>query len=167
MPVETITTRPEDHRIAWLAALAIAIHVLEAAIPSPVPGLKPGLANLVTLLSLLAFGWRTAVWVSLLRVLVGSLILGSFLTPTFMLSLAGALASLLALGLGRRWLGPLGLSLLAALGHISGQFVLAYTLFIPHPGLWHLFPPLLTAALIFGILNGMIANHALQGFASK
>ncbi|RRQ22196.1 Gx transporter family protein [Thiohalobacter thiocyanaticus] len=167
MPVETVTTRPEDHRIAWLAALAIAIHVLEAAIPSPVPGLKPGLANLVTLLALLAFGWRTAVWVSLLRVLVGSLILGSFLTPTFMLSLAGALASLLALGLGRalgrHWLGPLGLSLLAALGHISGQFLLAYALFIPHPGLWHLFPPLLTAALIFGILNGIIANLALQG----
>lgn len=171
MPVETALTRREDHRIAWLAALAIGIHVLEAAVPSPVPGIKPGLANIITLLALIQFGWRTAAWVNLLRILVGSLIIGTFLTPTFMLSLAGALASLLALGLlwalGRWWLGPLGLSVVASLGHMSGQFVLAYYLFIPHPGLWHLFPVLLTAALIFGIVNGIIVNLTLQGIAHR
>ena len=46
------TTR-EDRLIAGYAALAIVIHVLEAGFPSPVPGVKPGLANVVTLIVLL------------------------------------------------------------------------------------------------------------------
>ncbi|TPW14001.1 MAG: heptaprenyl diphosphate synthase, partial [Halothiobacillaceae bacterium] len=77
-----LTTR-EDHLVAWLTAIAITIHILESALPSPLPGIKPGLANAVTVAALVLFGWRTAVWVGLLRVVVGSLIIGTFLTPTF------------------------------------------------------------------------------------
>ncbi len=162
-----IETTREDHRIAWLAALAIAIHVLEAALPSPLPGIKPGLANVITIAVLVQFGWRTAVWVSLLRVLCGSLLIGTFLSPTFLLSLGGALSSLLVLWLaGRmpgRGFGPVGFSILAAQAHMSGQFLIAYSLFIPHAGLWKLFPVLLTAALLFGLLSGIITNQMLQG----
>ncbi|MDQ3796483.1 MAG: Gx transporter family protein, partial [Pseudomonadota bacterium] len=89
-----IQTTRDDYRIAWLAALAITIHIAESALPSPLPGVKPGLANVITVITLLTFGWRAAVWVSLLRVLAGSLLIGSFLTPTFMLSFSGAAASL-------------------------------------------------------------------------
>ncbi len=71
------TTR-DDHRIAWLAALAITIHMLESGLPSPLPGAKPGLANVITIAVLVCFGWRAAVWVSLLRVLAGSLLLDPF-----------------------------------------------------------------------------------------
>ncbi len=42
-----IRTTAEDHRIAWLTALAITIHIMESALPAPVPGLKPGLANVI------------------------------------------------------------------------------------------------------------------------
>ena len=41
---------------------------------------------------------------------------------------------------------------------MSGQFVLAWLLFIPHAAIWHLFPVLLTAALLFGITSGIIAR---------
>ena len=44
-----IQTTVEDHHIAKLAAIAIALHMVEAVIPSPIPGVKPGLANIVTL----------------------------------------------------------------------------------------------------------------------
>jgi heptaprenyl diphosphate synthase len=162
-----IATTREDHRIAWLAALAIAIHVLEAALPSPLPGVKPGLANVITIVVLVQFGWRTAAWVGLLRVLCGSLLLGTFLSPTFFLSLAGALASLAVLGLATRLpgrgFGPVGYGLLAAQAHMLGQFLVAYRLFIPHAGLWTLLPLLLTAALLFGLLSGIIARMMLQG----
>ncbi|HSP01727.1 MAG TPA: Gx transporter family protein, partial [Thioalkalivibrio sp.] len=148
-----LSTTREDHRIAWLAALAIAIHVLEAALPSPIPGVKPGLANVITVLALLMYGWRVALWVSLLRVLAGSLLIGSFLSPSFLLSLSGALASLAALGIAHALAGPrlsaLGLCVLAAMAHMGGQFLVAYTLIIPHPGLLKLLPVLLTAALLF------------------
>jgi heptaprenyl diphosphate synthase len=55
-----IQTTVEDHRIAWLAALAITIHIMESAIPAPLPGLKPGLANVITIIVLLQFGWASA-----------------------------------------------------------------------------------------------------------
>lgn len=155
--------------IAGFAALAIAIHILEAAFPSPLPGVKPGLANVVTVVVYLRYGLRTAAWVAILRVLVGSLLIGTFLSPTFLLSLTGAILSLLALGLvgtlGRRLVGALGLSVAAALAHMSGQIWVAYTLFIPHPAILNLAPLLLTAALVFGTVSGIIAAslvHVLE-----
>jgi heptaprenyl diphosphate synthase len=157
-----IQTTAEDHRVAWLAALAITIHILESALPSPLPGLKPGLANVITIAVLLQFGWRMAAWVTLLRVLCGSLLLGTFLSPTFLLSLAGATCSIgilwLACRLPGKGFGAVGYSILAALAHMSGQFTLAWLLFIPHPALWRLFPVLITAALLFGIISGIIAG---------
>ena len=157
-----IQTTAEDQRIAWLAALAITIHILESAFPSPLPGMKPGLANVITIVVLVQFGWRSAAWVSLLRVLCGSLLLGTFLTPTFLLSLGGAVCSIailwLACRLPGRGFGPVGFSLLAALAHMTGQFTIAWLLFIPHPALWRLFPVLLTAALLFGTVGGIIAG---------
>lgn len=156
----------EDHLIAWLSALAITIHLAESALPSPVPGLKPGLANVITLAVLVRFGFRMAVWVSLLRVLVGSLLLGTFLSPTFLLSLGGALGSLGVLGLAYalpgRPLGPLGYGVLAAMAHMGAQFWVAYTLFLPHPALFGLLPILMTAAVIFGTLSGTIAAVMLR-----
>lgn len=166
-----LATTPEDHRIAWLTALAVAIHLVEVALPSPLPGVKPGLANVITIVVLLQFGWGSAAWVSLLRVLVSGLLLGTFLSPTFALSLGGAAASITVLwAASRRWMpgfGPVGLSVLAALAHMGGQFALAFALFIPHPGLLHLLPVLLTAALLFGITSGIIAGMMLRGLSEN
>lgn len=157
----TIASERQDHIIAWFAALAIAIHVLESAIPSPIPGIKIGLANVVTIVVLVHFGWRIAAWVSLLRVLIGSLIIGSFLSPTFILSLSGACASLTVIGLAyaiaKNHLSALGYSVLAAIAHIMAQFWVAYWLFIPHDALFHLLPILVTVAIITGIVNGSLA----------
>lgn len=157
-----IQTTHADHRIAWLTALAISIHILESAIPSPLPGLKPGLANVITIAVLIQFGWRTAAWVSFLRVICGSLLLGTFLTPAFILSLGGAVLGMAALWLACRLPGEgfsaIGYSVLASLAHMTGQFILAWLLFIPNTAVWRLFPVLLTAALLFGIVSGIIAR---------
>ena len=166
----TLTTTREDHLIAWLTALAITIHIAESALPSPLPGIKPGLANVITIAVLMRYGLGMAVWVALLRVLVGSLLLGTFLSPTFILSLSGALASTAILAAGwlisrhLSWaaLGPVGYSVLAAMAHMAGQFWVAYTLFIPHPGLPHLLPVLMTAAVSFGVVSGIITAAMLE-----
>ena len=73
----------EDHHVARMAAAALGLTIIEGAIPSPLPGVKPGLANIVTLIVLSRYGWRAAAWVSLLRVFAGSLLFGNFLTPGF------------------------------------------------------------------------------------
>lgn len=163
-PIVMRTTR-EDHLIAALATLAIAIHVAESTLPMPLPGAKPGLANVVIIAALLLFGWRTAAWVSLLKVLAGSIVAGTFLSPTFVLSLSGAIAAMAATGLV--WalrpalLGPMGYSVLAAMAHMAAQFHVAWLLFIPHPALFNLLPILMTLALIFGLTSGMIVQIVL------
>lgn len=167
MTASTFNIQAEDQRIARLAALAIVIHIAESALPTPLPGIKPGLANIITLLVLFDIGWRAAAWVSLLRVLIGSLVIGTFLSPTFLLSLSGALASLVALGVGRYLpgTGPVGLGVLAALAHMAGQFLLAWWLFLPHPALWTLLPVFMSAALVFGLVGGIITHAVLQRLA--
>ncbi len=163
--IELVPTA-DDHRIARYAAAAIALSVVEAAIPMPLPGVKPGLANIVTLVVLARYGWRDAVWVSLLRVLAGSLLLGQFLAPGFFLSLAGALASLAALGLAMhlpaRGFGPVSQSLLAAFAHIAGQLAVARLWLVPHDGLLYLVPFFALAALLFGLANGLAAAKLLE-----
>ncbi|WP_019627801.1 Gx transporter family protein [Thioalkalivibrio sp. AKL10] len=158
-------TDTRDRAIAALAAIAIGIQILEAAIPSPVPGIKPGLANIVTLITLLVLGWRAAVAVTLIRVVGSSLLLGTLLSPAFWLSLAGALASLALLAALRpfapRHVGPVGLAIAAAMAHITGQFLLAWAIIIPHPHLPLVLPPLLLAALITGGLTGILTAHVL------
>lgn len=161
-----LETTATDHHIARMAALAMGLSMLEAAIPSPLPGVKPGLANIVTLIVLTRYGWRMAAWVSLLRVLAGSLLMGSFLTPGFFLSVSGALCSIAILGISQylpaRWFGPVTHSIFGAFAHIAGQLLLVYFWLIPHAGLAYLIPIFATAALLFGTVNGLIAAHYLN-----
>jgi heptaprenyl diphosphate synthase len=162
----SLASTAEDHHIARMAALALGLSVLEAAIPSPLPGVKPGLANIVTLIVLTRYGWRTAAWVSLLRVVAGGLLMGNFLAPGFFLSLSGALCSLAVLAasqhLPQRWFGCVTHSILAAVAHITGQLLLVYFWLIPHTGLLYLVPVFAAAALLFGTVNGFIAAHFLN-----
>lgn len=161
----------EDHAVAKWAALAIALHVFEAIVPSPLPGVKPGIANIVVLLVLSQYGLRAAIWVSVLRVFASSLLLGQFLSPTFVLSLTGALCSLLVLSvsvhLPKRYFSVVSLSVLAAFGHVIGQLCVVRLWLIPHNGISYLIPIFMTAALFFGVMNGMLVAYLQERFAKN
>ena len=73
----------DKYRIALLAGYAIGIHSFERLLPTPVPWLRVGLANIITLVTLLLYGIRPAVMVTLIRVTVVSLFAGTFLGPAF------------------------------------------------------------------------------------
>jgi heptaprenyl diphosphate synthase len=162
----TIKTNAEDFHIAKLTALAIGLHMIEAVIPSPLPGVKPGIANIVTLFVLYQYGFATAAWVSLLRVFASSLLLGQFLSPTFILSLSGALLSLsvlyVAQHLPKKYFSAVSLSILAAFAHIAGQLIIVRLWLIPHTGIVYLIPFFALAALMFGLINGLIAIKLLK-----
>jgi len=166
MKIISIQTTKEDHHIAKLTALAIGLHVLEAVFPSPLPGVKPGIANIVTLYVLAQYGFGTAAWVSLLRVFASSLLLGHFLSPTFVLSLSGALLSLAALWLAqhlpKRYFSVITLSILAAFAHIAGQLFIVRLWLIPHAGVSYLIPIFALAALVFGIVNGVVCKRLIN-----
>jgi len=161
-----LETTAEDHHVARMAAVALGLTILESAIPSPLPGVKPGLANIVTLIVLARYGWRAAAWVSLLRVLAGSLLFGNFLAPGFFLSLSGAVCSLVVLAFAQhlpsRWFGSVSHSIYAAFAHIAGQMLVVYLWLIPHAGIAYLIPIFATAALVFGTVNGLIAARFME-----
>ncbi|GHU10053.1 heptaprenyl diphosphate synthase [Betaproteobacteria bacterium] len=156
----------DDLRIARLAAAAVGLSLVDAAIPLPLPGVKPGLANIVVLLVLARYGWQSAAWVSGLRVVASSLLLGQFLAPGFFLSLAGAVCSLAALAFVRflpaRGFGLVSWSLIASFAHIAGQVLLARLWLVPHDGVFRLAPIFALAALIFGVINGLVACRLQQ-----
>ena len=140
--------------------------MIEAVIPSPLPGVKPGIANIVTLFVLYEYGFATAAWVSLLRVFASSLLLGQFLSPTFVLSLSGALLSLAALffaqHLPKKYFSAISLSIFAAFAHIAGQLIIVRLWLIPHTGIIYLVPIFAVAALVFGLINGLVARKLLN-----
>lgn len=166
MDARLVQADASDYRVARYATAAIALSLAEAVIPSPLPGIKPGLANIVVLIVLARHGWREAAWVALLRVFAANLLLGQLLAPGFFLSLAGSLASLAVLGLAARLpraaFGPVSHSLLAAYAHIFGQLLLARLWLIPHDGIWTLAPLFAAAACVFGLVNGFAAAWLLR-----
>ncbi|MDD2482501.1 MAG: Gx transporter family protein, partial [Lutispora sp.] len=60
--------------LSILISQALVLHVIERAIPVPipVPGVKLGLANIISLITIMLFGYKEAVLVVILRTLLGS-----------------------------------------------------------------------------------------------
>ena len=161
-----IKTNTEDHFIAKLAAIAIALSIIEFFLPSPIPGIKPGIANIIVLYTLVKFNLQTAVWVSLIRVFVSSILVGSLMSPTFFLSLFGAISSLILLfifqKLPKKYFYIISLGIIAAFGNILGQFLIARIWIIPHDSIFNILQLFLISSLIFGMLSGFITNTLLK-----
>ena len=67
--------------MAIMVALRVILHRLEALLPLPSPWIKLGLANLMTLVALVFLGFKEAVIVTFLRVVIGSILKGDFFRP--------------------------------------------------------------------------------------
>lgn len=156
-----------QRKATWLSflLLAIGLHVFESTLPNLGPWFKLGLANIMTLLALVFLGPRAAFSLALARVIVGSVFIGTLFTPTFFISLAGALSAagvMVVLYQLLPRISLMGLSLCAALAHMSGQFIMVEAWFIQQPALYYLLPPLLTLSCISGWINGALATYISQ-----
>ena len=166
MTLSTIKITNRDHEIAKLSAIAVALSLIEFFFPSPLPGVKPGIANIIILYTIIKFDLQMGIWVSLIRVFVTSILLGAFLSPTFFLSLSGALFSLFSLimlkNINRKYFSLISLSLIASLAHILGQFLIVRLWIIPHNGIFYLLPIFIISVFIFGLVNALVTNKLLQ-----
>lgn len=72
--------------IAILVAQASVLHYLESMFPSPlpIPGVKLGLANIITLVALVVFDFKTALQITVLRTILGSLLSGTLFGMGFL-----------------------------------------------------------------------------------
>ncbi|MCF6266717.1 MAG: Gx transporter family protein [Desulfuromusa sp.] len=151
--------------LALFVALAVALHTVEVLLPNPLPWFRIGLANILALTALFSYGIQALWVVSIARILIGSLLLGSLFSPGFLLSLGGGLAANTLMSVGYKlWqnkIGPVGVSVLGAIGHVTGQLLIAWLVVIRHPSIWMLLPFFLLFALISGIVNGLAADYLL------
>jgi len=157
----------DKYRIALLSAYALALHGFESLVPMPIPWLRVGLANIITLTTLILFGFRAAMMVTLVRVTLASLFIGSFLGPGFILSMGGGVLGTIAMGmvlsLLPRIFGPVGLSLIGAFFHNLAQLVLAYALFIQRTEPVIIIAPiLLLIGTVTGLVNGLVSDLLIK-----
>ena len=149
--------------LAMLLALALVLSIAESFIPFGVPGLKIGLANMVILLAIYYFGFWIALAIDVLRVLISSIALGTFLAMGFAMSMAGALLSFFIMYIFYRWLKiftPVGTSVAGAYSHALAQ-ILVGVIYLGTWSVFYYFPVMALASLITGTFNGFVVELIL------
>jgi heptaprenyl diphosphate synthase len=148
-------------RTALLTGFGLVMFLFESILPRPLPWAKAGLANIATLLALYILGAASAWAVTLLRVLLGSFFIGSFMNPGFWLSLAGGVAAVVVMTLlkhfGASQFSVIGISLAGALAHVLAQIVVAGFLIVRRFEIVYLLPAMLWPALFAGVVVGIAA----------
>ncbi len=146
--------------LALLVALAIVLRGLEGLIPNPLPWIRIGLANIMTLLAILLFGLKSGLLLTILRVFIASLLFGTFLSPTFLLSFSAGICSTLIMGgahlLFEKTFSPVGISVLGGFTHNLVQLCAAYLVIVKHAEIFYLFPILSLIGIISGFFNGVV-----------
>ena len=117
--------------LSLLSAIALALYAVESALPPivPIPGIKLGLANIITLVVLWKYSARDAFFVLLVRILLASLFFGQAISLLY--SLSGGLLCLLAMVFVQRLLHGHYLflaSMTGAVFHNLGQIGVAFLL---------------------------------------
>lgn len=158
----------ELSRLALLLALATVIHTTEAFLPVTLVWFRFGFANIMGLAALYLFGFRDALVVTLGRIFLGSLASGLFGSPAFILSLAGGLSAILAMGFvhkfASRIFSEVGISVVGAVFHNMGQLAAAYLILIRNEGILLLIPLMLVTATVTGFINGVAARFFIRHF---
>ena len=149
--------------ISMLLAMAIVLSIVEGMIPLSIPGVKLGLANVIILIMLYEFKVGEAFCVQLLRILIATLLRGTFLNPAFFMSLSGGfLAFIIMLIFSRiKLFTPIGVSVMGSIFHVTGQRLVAIIIMGTDAVIYYL-PFIALFSLATGILSGLVADIYLK-----
>ena len=144
---------------AVLVATAMMLSYVESMIPAfvAIPGIKIGLANIVTVFALYMIGWRGAIGVSLVRVCLTSLLFGN--VTGFFYSLTGACLSFFGMLLIKQIpvFSPVGVSTVGGVLHNVGQ-IFASALIMETAAVFAYLPIRLISGSIAGVVIGVAAG---------
>lgn len=151
---------------AIFTALALILSYVESVIPLslilPIPGFKPGFANLAVAAAFFIVGPIPAIAVSFIRILVNALLFGS--VTSFMFSLSGGISAYITLVLYslvlKKILGTIGLSVISAAMHNIGQCICA-AIFFGYGVIIFYLPVLLIISLFTGTMTGVLLYFVL------
>ena len=142
-----------------LVALAMILSYIEVLIPLPlgIPGVKPGLANLVVFFALYAMSAREAFLISIVRIILVSITFGN--GSAFLYSMAGGALSFLVMWICKKkdFLVPTGVSIAGGIAHNAGQLLMA-SVVLENGAVFTYFPALLAAGCITGWIVGIIGG---------
>lgn len=150
--------------LALLSAIALTIFMVEAQIPAlvPVPGVKLGLANIVTVFAVFALGAMEGAAVLFVRIFLGAVFAGNFST-IFYSAAGGGLAILVTIGLkkilrrNQLWVA----GCMGAVAHSVGQMLMA-VLLTGTPGLVVYLPVMVAVSILTGCFTGLCAQFLLD-----
>lgn len=150
-------------RMGVFIALAMIFSYIEVLIPFNfgIPGVKLGIANIVTVASLYVFSTGEAFGISVIRIVLMGILFGNGMSLLY--SLAGGLLSFLAMWLGKKtnWFSVMGVSVAGGVFHNVGQ-ILAVMLVMKNTMFVAYLPVLFVAGIVTGYLIGLLANKMIE-----
>lgn len=150
-------------RMGVFIALAMIFSYIEVLIPFNfgIPGVKLGIANIVTVTSLYIFSTGEAFGISVIRIVLMGILFGNGMSLLY--SLAGGLLSFLAMWLGKKtnWFSVMGVSVAGGVFHNVGQ-ILAVMLVMKNTMFVAYLPVLFVAGVVTGYLIGLLANKIIE-----
>lgn len=152
-------------RLSMLLSFSIVLGLIENFIPifnGIIPGLKIGLANTIIIIILYSYSFKDALYVSMIRVFIISLLVTGLFNITFYFSLVGATFSVIMMSLFKRTkLSIIGVSIIGSLSHSIGQILVAI-IFLKNTNLIYYLPWLLIFSIPTGIIIGIISKELLK-----
>ena len=159
------TVKPQKiATLGLLTAIALTIFMVEAQIPSilPLPGVKLGLANIVTVFTVFALSPRDGILVLAARIFLGAVFSGNF--STIFYSAAGGVCAILVTILLRNILKKNQLwvaGCLGAIAHSVGQMTMAILL-LRTPSIIIYLPVMIIISIITGLFTGLCAQFLIN-----
>lgn len=156
----------EFARLSMLLALSIVLNIVESMIPLlngiMIPGLKLGLANIIVVFVLYTYGFKQAIYISILRVFLVGLLRTGLFNITFFFSLGGAILSLLCMFIAKKLpFSVLGVSVIGSMGHSLGQIIMAI-IFLNTMNLFYYLPFVLLFSIPTGICIGILSSKLIE-----
>ena len=149
--------------MALLSAIAIVLHMIEGTLPLPLPfGVKLGLANIISMVVIELYGPKEMFVVNIFRVIIASLLNGTFLYNPFYMSCGGVFLSSVVLVVLRKMttLPIVSCSVIAAIFHNIGQ-ILVISFILSSAAVPYIFV-MLASSIPTGIFVGMVAIEILK-----
>lgn len=156
--------------IIILVTNAILISLLELLIPVPipVPGVKLGLANIITILAIVFLNFKDVLFIVTVRSLVIALLARGVLMLAF--SLSGGILSATVMTILYKKFSKLfsirGISITGAIVHNTTQITVA-SLILGQTIIFYYLPVLLIAGVIAGFITGTIAELTINEIKKK
>lgn len=150
-------------KLALLTAIASVMFIVELQLPDliPVPGIKAGLANIVTVYAVYKYKWQDAVLITFCRILIGTMFGGNF--SAIIYSLSGAIISLAGMILLHRIISAKHMWLCSSVGgilHNMGQTAAAIAVTASFTVVSYI-PLLICSGCIAGAFTGLCAQFLI------